>query len=172
MLSGVLGDSSSIVLSYLSSSEGLVGLSVAISELFELITVKVLDCCFLFLFPDQQFLFFLLRCLDSVPLTAIEYFKESAQLLIEEKGPVNALAAALAHISGATSIEQRSLLNSDVVSVYSFNICLGRSKNEQLAPRCLNGELFVCLLMETAFKLQTDSILVKNVGHLSTPVLL
>ncbi|POI27957.1 hypothetical protein CIB84_008293 [Bambusicola thoracicus] len=55
-----------------------------------------------------------IRCLDSVPQTAIEYFKESAQLLIEEKGPVNALAAALAHISGATSIEQRSLLNSDV----------------------------------------------------------
>ncbi|KAM6330119.1 nucleolar RNA helicase 2-like isoform 2-T2 [Podargus strigoides] len=54
-----------------------------------------------------------IRCLDSVPQTAIEYFKESAQFLIQEKGPVNALAAALAHISGATAIEQRSLLNSD-----------------------------------------------------------
>lgn len=52
MLSGVLGDSSSTVFSYLSSSEGLVGLSIAVSELFELITVKVLDCWFLFLFPN------------------------------------------------------------------------------------------------------------------------
>lgn len=64
--------------------------------------------------------FFFLRCLDSVPQTAIEYFKESARFLIEEKGPVNALAAALAHISGATSIEQRSLLNSDAVRVYGL----------------------------------------------------
>ncbi|KFP57485.1 Nucleolar RNA helicase 2, partial [Cariama cristata] len=48
-----------------------------------------------------------IRCLDSVPQTAIEYFKESARFLIQDKGPVNALAAALAHISGATSIEQR-----------------------------------------------------------------
>ncbi|XP_006023204.2 nucleolar RNA helicase 2 isoform X1 [Alligator sinensis] len=55
-----------------------------------------------------------IRCLDSVPQTAIDYFKESARWLIEEKGAVEALAAALAHISGATSIEQRSLLNSDV----------------------------------------------------------
>uniref|UniRef100_A0A7M4EH67 RNA helicase n=1 Tax=Crocodylus porosus TaxID=8502 RepID=A0A7M4EH67_CROPO len=55
-----------------------------------------------------------IRCLDSVPQTAVDYFKESARWLIEEKGAVEALAAALAHISGATSIEQRSLLNSDV----------------------------------------------------------
>lgn len=84
--------------------------------------VKAWTAVFYFCFQTSNV--FLLRCLDSVPQTAIEYFKESAQLLIEEKGPVNALAAALAHISGATSIEQRSLLNSDVVSVYSFNICL------------------------------------------------
>ncbi|MEQ2181373.1 hypothetical protein GOODEAATRI_010941, partial [Goodea atripinnis] len=57
------------------------------------------------------------RFLDSVPATAIEYFRESAEKLIEEKGAVDALAAALAHISGATSLEQRSLLNSDAVSV-------------------------------------------------------
>ncbi|XP_074856337.1 nucleolar RNA helicase 2-like isoform X2 [Carettochelys insculpta] len=54
-----------------------------------------------------------IRFLDSVPPSAIDYFKQSAQQLIEEKGAVEALAAALAHISGATSIEQRSLLNSD-----------------------------------------------------------
>ncbi|XP_061522565.1 nucleolar RNA helicase 2 [Phycodurus eques] len=54
-----------------------------------------------------------LRLLDSVPAVAIEYFRESAEKLIEEKGAVDALAAALAHISGATSLEQRSLLTSD-----------------------------------------------------------
>nr|XP_033797809.1 nucleolar RNA helicase 2 [Geotrypetes seraphini] len=54
-----------------------------------------------------------IRYLDSVPPAAIEHFKQSAEHLIKEKGAVEALAAALAHISGATSLEQRSLLNSD-----------------------------------------------------------
>ncbi|XP_068167217.1 nucleolar RNA helicase 2 [Antennarius striatus] len=53
------------------------------------------------------------RFLDSVPVMAVSYFRESAQKLIEERGAVEALAAALAHISGATSLEQRSMLNSD-----------------------------------------------------------
>ncbi|XP_076011545.1 nucleolar RNA helicase 2 isoform X2 [Genypterus blacodes] len=53
------------------------------------------------------------RFLDSVPPSAIGYFRASAEKLIEEKGAVESLAAALAHISGATSLEQRSLLNSD-----------------------------------------------------------
>ena len=56
------------------------------------------------------------RYLDSVSTTAIEYFRASAEKLIEERGAVSALAAALAHISGATALEQRSLLNSDTVS--------------------------------------------------------
>lgn len=62
------------------------------------------------------------RFLDSVPLAAIGYFRESAEKLIEEKGAVEALAAALAHISGATSLEQRSLLNSDAVSLSETEI--------------------------------------------------
>ncbi|KAL6466372.1 hypothetical protein MHYP_G00241760 [Metynnis hypsauchen] len=53
------------------------------------------------------------RYLDSVPPAAVEYFRSAAEKLIDERGPVEALAAALAHISGATSLEQRSLLNSD-----------------------------------------------------------
>lgn len=61
-------------------------------------------------------LFIVSRFLDSVPVTAIDYFRASAEKLIEERGAVDALAAALAHISGATSLEQRSLLNSDAVS--------------------------------------------------------
>lgn len=59
----------------------------------------------------------LFRSLDSVPPSAIDYFRQSAERLIEEKGAVEALAAALAHISGATTIEQRSLLNSDAVNI-------------------------------------------------------
>uniref|UniRef100_K9IZK0 Nucleolar RNA helicase 2 n=1 Tax=Desmodus rotundus TaxID=9430 RepID=K9IZK0_DESRO len=54
-----------------------------------------------------------IRLLDSVPPTAISHFKQSAEKLIEEKGAVEALAAALAHISGATSVDQRSLINSE-----------------------------------------------------------
>lgn len=60
--------------------------------------------------------------MDSVPATAIEYFRGSAEKLIEERGAVEALAAALAHISGATSLEQRSLLNSDVVSLLTRDL--------------------------------------------------
>ncbi|XP_075573609.1 nucleolar RNA helicase 2-like [Pelecanus crispus] len=78
-----------------------------------------------------------IRCLDSVPQTAIEYFKESARFLIQEKGPVNALAAALAHISGATSIEQRSLLNSDAGFVTMILRCSEEINNMSYAWRRL-----------------------------------
>ncbi|KAK2512992.1 nucleolar RNA helicase 2-like protein [Columba guinea] len=78
-----------------------------------------------------------IRCLDSVPETAIEYFKESARLLVQEKGPVNALAAALAHISGATSIEQRSLLNSDAGFVTMILRCSEEINNMSYAWRRL-----------------------------------
>lgn len=60
------------------------------------------------------------RYLDSVPRAAVEHFRSAAEKLIEERGPVEALAAALAHISGATSLEQRSLLNSDAVSALCY----------------------------------------------------
>ncbi|XP_038629938.1 nucleolar RNA helicase 2 isoform X3 [Scyliorhinus canicula] len=54
-----------------------------------------------------------IRCMDSIPAAAIERFRSAAENLIEQRGASEALAAALAHISGARSIEQRSLLNSD-----------------------------------------------------------
>ncbi|EMP40574.1 Nucleolar RNA helicase 2, partial [Chelonia mydas] len=82
-----------------------------------------------------------IRCLDSVPQTAIDYFKESAQWLIEEKGAVEALAAALAHISGATSIEQRSLLNSDVGFVTMTLQCSEEIDNISYAWRGLREQL-------------------------------
>lgn len=58
----------------------------------------------------------LCRLLEAVPPSAVDYFRKSAEELIDEKGAVAALAAALAHISGAAHIQQRSLLNSTAVS--------------------------------------------------------
>ncbi|XP_040292070.1 nucleolar RNA helicase 2 [Bufo bufo] len=52
-----------------------------------------------------------IKSLDSVSADVIEQFKTYAEELIEKKGAVNALAAALAHMSGASSLKQRSLLN-------------------------------------------------------------
>ncbi|XP_066456741.1 nucleolar RNA helicase 2 [Eleutherodactylus coqui] len=52
-----------------------------------------------------------IKSLDSVPDDAIEHFKIFAEELIEQKGALNALAAALALISGASSLKQRSLFN-------------------------------------------------------------
>uniref|UniRef100_A0A672ZIJ9 RNA helicase n=1 Tax=Sphaeramia orbicularis TaxID=375764 RepID=A0A672ZIJ9_9TELE len=77
------------------------------------------------------------RFLDSVPAAAIGYFRESAEKLIAEKGAVEALAAALAHISGATSLEQRSLLNSDAVSC--LHCYISNSSVAVLTPSHLTG---------------------------------
>ncbi|KAG8435275.1 hypothetical protein GDO86_013286 [Hymenochirus boettgeri] len=52
-----------------------------------------------------------IKSLEAVPLDVIEHFKEYAEEFIEKKGALNALAAALAHISGATSMKQRSMLS-------------------------------------------------------------
>ncbi|KAM6330120.1 nucleolar RNA helicase 2-like [Podargus strigoides] len=52
------------------------------------------------------------KLLEAIPPSAVDYFRKSAQELIDEKGAVAALAAALAHISGASYVQQRSLLNS------------------------------------------------------------
>uniref|UniRef100_J3SD19 RNA helicase n=1 Tax=Crotalus adamanteus TaxID=8729 RepID=J3SD19_CROAD len=103
-----------------------------------------------------------IRSLDSVPPSAIDYFRQSAEQLIEEKGAVEALAAALAHISGATSIEQRSLLNSDVGYVTMILQCsvemhatgyawrglkeqLGEDIDNKISRMCfLKGKMGVC----------------------------
>ena len=47
-----------------------------------------------------------IRLLDSVPATTVRHFQQSAEKLIVEKGALEALAAALAHISGAASVDQ------------------------------------------------------------------
>ncbi|KAJ1143160.1 hypothetical protein NDU88_009471 [Pleurodeles waltl] len=82
-----------------------------------------------------------IRFLDSVPPSAIEHFKKSAEQLIEEKGAVDALAAALAHISGATAIEQRSLLNSDAGFVTMILQCSTEMHNMSYAWRELKDQL-------------------------------
>ncbi|XP_046359627.1 nucleolar RNA helicase 2-like [Haliotis rufescens] len=52
------------------------------------------------------------RSLDDVPNETLEHFKESAESLIASRGAINALSAALAVISGSTTISNRSLLSS------------------------------------------------------------
>ncbi|XP_040831797.1 nucleolar RNA helicase 2 [Ochotona curzoniae] len=82
-----------------------------------------------------------IRLLDSVPPTAISHFKQSAEKLIEEKGAVEALAAALAQISGATSVDQRSLINSEVGFVTMILQCSIEMPNISYAWRELKEQL-------------------------------
>jgi ATP-dependent RNA helicase DDX21 len=54
-----------------------------------------------------------LRAIESVPASVTAQFEDLAQSLIEARGgALPALAAALAHISGATELKQRSVLSS------------------------------------------------------------
>ena len=49
----------------------------------------------------------------------LEHFREPAQDLIDERGAEDALAAAMAVISGATKIKSRSLLsNREVIEIW------------------------------------------------------
>ncbi|XP_074152671.1 nucleolar RNA helicase 2 [Sminthopsis crassicaudata] len=82
-----------------------------------------------------------IRFLDSVPPAAINNFRQTAQKLIDEKGAVEALAAALAHISGATAVEQRSLINSDVGFVTMVLQCSIEMHNIGYAWRGLKEQL-------------------------------
>lgn len=54
---------------------------------------------------------FPIRSLDQIPPSILPHFKEAAQQLIIEKGAEEALAAALAHISGSKEIVSRSVLS-------------------------------------------------------------
>ncbi|XP_007938866.1 nucleolar RNA helicase 2 [Orycteropus afer afer] len=82
-----------------------------------------------------------IRFLDSVPPTAVSHFKQSAEKLIEEKGAVEALAAALAHISGATAVDQRSLISLDVGFVTMILKCSIEMSNISYAWKELKGQL-------------------------------
>ncbi|XP_038600031.1 nucleolar RNA helicase 2-like [Tachyglossus aculeatus] len=96
-----------------------------------------------------------LRSLDSIPLHAIDYFKQPARELIEEKGAVDALAAAIAVIAGVTSVEQRSLLNAAAGYVTMTLQCsmelhtisyAWRSLKEQLGEDIDDKVNHICLL--------------------------
>ncbi|XP_067277784.1 nucleolar RNA helicase 2 isoform X2 [Pseudorasbora parva] len=81
------------------------------------------------------------RFLDSVPAAAVEYFREAALELIEARGAVEALAAALAHISGATCLEQRSLISSDTGFATMILSCSQEMHNIGFAWRGLKEHL-------------------------------
>ncbi|XP_062436458.1 nucleolar RNA helicase 2-like, partial [Rhea pennata] len=81
------------------------------------------------------------KFLDSIPPSAVDYFRQSAKELIEEKGAIDALAAALAHISGASSIQQRSLLNSTVGFVTMVLQCSVEMRTMSYAWRALKEQL-------------------------------
>ena len=50
----------------------------------------------------------------------IELFHDAAQVLVDKHGAVNAVAAALAHISGTKEIKSRSLITGLEVCVCFF----------------------------------------------------
>uniref|UniRef100_H0XXF8 Nucleolar RNA helicase 2 n=1 Tax=Otolemur garnettii TaxID=30611 RepID=H0XXF8_OTOGA len=81
-----------------------------------------------------------IRLLDSVPPSVI-HFKESTEKLIEEKGAVEALAAALAHVSGTRSVDQHSLINSDVSFVTMILWCSIEMPNISYAWKELKEQL-------------------------------
>ena len=82
-----------------------------------------------------------IRLLDSVPPIVISHFKQSAEKLIVEKGAVEALAAALAHISGAASVDQLSLINSEAGSVIMILWCSTEVPNIRYAWKELKEQL-------------------------------
>ncbi|CAN0237288.1 unnamed protein product [Bubo scandiacus] len=102
------------------------------------------------------------KLLEAIPPSAVDYFRKSAQELIDEKGAVAALAAALAHISGASHIQQRSLLNSTAgfvtmvlkcsVEIHTMSYAwrglkeqLGEEVDDKIsAMRFLKGKMGVC----------------------------
>ncbi|KAM6390604.1 nucleolar RNA helicase 2-like isoform 2-T2 [Pluvialis apricaria] len=81
------------------------------------------------------------KLLEAIPPSAVDYFRKSAQELIDEKGAVAALAAALAHISGASYIQQRSLLNSTAGFVTMVLKCSIEMRSMSYAWRGLKEQL-------------------------------
>ena len=64
------------------------------------------------------------RALENIQEETLEHFRESAARLVELKGGVDAVAAALAVISGNTEIKARSLLSSREVSSLTNYLCV------------------------------------------------
>uniref|UniRef100_A0A2K6EDB2 RNA helicase n=1 Tax=Macaca nemestrina TaxID=9545 RepID=A0A2K6EDB2_MACNE len=88
--------------------------------------------------------------LASFFYAAVDFFQPSAQILIEEKGAVDALAAALAHISGASSFEPRSLITSDkgfvTMNLESLEEIQDVKLNRKLSSNAVSQITRMCLL--------------------------
>ena len=76
-----------------------------------------------------------------MPATVIGHFKQSAKKLIEEKGALEALAATLAHISSATSVDQHSLSKCDAGFVTVILQCSMEMSNVSYAWKELKEQL-------------------------------
>ena len=74
---------------------------VFIEDIYEMYLFKIILYCY--------------SSLKEVSETVLVHFREAAEKMIEEKGAVDALAAALASISGQTDIKPRSLISSQEV---------------------------------------------------------
>ena len=66
----------------------------------------------------KYFTFF--RALEGVSADMRECFEERAKLLIEEKGGVECVAAALVLLSGTTQLPHRSLITCQQVTIYAI----------------------------------------------------
>ncbi|MEJ1286118.1 hypothetical protein NN561_017122 [Cricetulus griseus] len=77
----------------------------------------------------------------KVAARGLDIPEQSAKKLLEEKGAVQALAAALAHISGATSVDPRSLINSQVGFVTMILWCSIEMHNVSYAWKELKEQL-------------------------------
>ncbi|CAH2322017.1 nucleolar RNA helicase 2 isoform X1 [Pelobates cultripes] len=111
-----------------------------------------------------------IKSLESVPADVVEHFKGYAEELIEKKGALTALAAALAHISGATSIAQRSLLNMEpgfVTVVLQSSVPINtisyawRSIKEQMGEEIDSQIHRMCMLkdsMGVCFDIRPDTL--------------
>ncbi|XP_077310410.1 nucleolar RNA helicase 2-A-like [Lithobates pipiens] len=111
-----------------------------------------------------------IKSLESIPADVIEHFKIYAEELIEKKGALNALAAALAHISGASSLKQRSLLNMETgyitvvlktsVPIHTLSY-VWRAIKEQMGEE-IDSQIFrMCLLkdsMGVCFDVKEDTL--------------
>uniref|UniRef100_A0A2K5DZX0 RNA helicase n=1 Tax=Aotus nancymaae TaxID=37293 RepID=A0A2K5DZX0_AOTNA len=84
--------------------------------------------------------------MDLVKSASVSY----AAMLIEEKGAVEALAAALAHISGASSFEPQSLITSDkefvTMTLESLEEMQNKELNRKLSGNAVSQITRMCLL--------------------------
>ncbi|XP_040218126.1 nucleolar RNA helicase 2 [Rana temporaria] len=111
-----------------------------------------------------------IKSLESIPVDVLEHFKVYAEELIEKKGALNALAAALAHISGASSLKQRSLLNMEngyITVVLNTSVAIHtlsyvwRAIKEQMGEEIDSQIYRMCLLkdnMGVCFDVKDDTL--------------